>query len=171
MKILLLLFLCNSAYAQHCVFDGSYAVVVKLVTKSGKPRGLGSYTITLNEKIFDNADTCCIVNATFDSSKKVLLYTDRDAWNLSSKHFKDAPMFKDGTYAVKLYNADVKCLFNECNTEQKIRITYTYKRYKIKRYAYISRDDVYGLCKASGNWYRIKPVVITVPDEEQFYGH
>lgn len=158
------------ATAQHCPFDGSTVIVIKVVDKKGKPVTKLKKPFQLVEIDNPVADSCSfskgLLGLNFTEAKKAVMDRHNGSWKSWAETYKDCPMFKPGCYAVVLSMDQSDCMIRQGNDyryrERKFEIQCDGKRLKAKLRTPIPPQRFYSLCTDGGSWCRIKPMEIVM---------
>lgn len=172
-KIILLSFLfCIGliSSAQHCPFDGSTVIVIKVVDKKGRPVTKLKQPFQLVEVDNPEADSCSFSAGLFQKdflpSKKGIMNRYPGSWETWSQRFKDCSLFGSGCYALVLSMAEDKCMISQGNDYRyRLRnymIRYTTRKNKTVQEIPVTEGNRYSLCTGAGSWCRIKPVTIVI---------
>lgn len=170
--ILCCLILCTvvATQAQHCPFDGSTVVVIKVVNKKGKPVTRLTKPFQLVEVDNPEADSCSfsqgLLNKNFAEARTAVMDRYPGSWKSWAEKYKDCPMFKPGCYAIVLSMDQDDCMIKQGNDyryrERKFEIRYDGKLLKAKLRKPLPEQSRYSLCTDGGSWCRIKPMEIVV---------
>lgn len=156
--------------AQHCPFDGSTVIVIKVVDKKGKPVTKLNKPFRLVEIDNPIADSCSfskgLLEKNFAKSDSAIMNRYSGSWKSWSQKYKDCPLFKPGCYAIVLSMDQSDCMIKQGNDyryrERKFEIQYEGKRLKAKLRTPIPAERYYSLCTDGGSWCRIKPMEIVM---------
>ncbi len=167
---IILLFFFQYAGAQHCPFDGSYSVVIKVVNKKGRPIDKLPIVITLQEQQNPKADSCYysegLFSDTFHASYTAMMNEESRAWKSRAEQFAHCALFGKGCFMVLMNMAERDCMVPHGNDyeyiSRRFAVVYTHTRTKKKVVLPIKPEQVYKMCTASGSWCRINPIKITV---------
>jgi hypothetical protein len=181
LSIAFILFITANTNAQHCVFDGSNIVLLKLVNKNGKPWPVTGSNIKIVQDIFnedyhkDTTGICCTIEKTlqFDSCKKVLLQTDNSIWNNYASKRKDLQKLSTipNCYALILFDSEIECLFDKCNTDGFVIAKYIFGKNRQTYSIKITRKDIFPLCESFTASKNIKPITVSLKLKLYFEGH
>lgn len=179
MKCILIVFsffIFNSAFAQHCPFDGSYLIAIKVVNKQGKMVKTASTNFYLQEVDNKLADSCSSaagivrkeVLTTENYIKDCTERWDRNGYNKELiDRLTKANVFTTSNMFVSLNQSEHTCTLigksetvytNYIYLKRKFVITYTLnkKRVSVK----VPKTAIYSLCKGSNELENFKPLVI-----------
>jgi hypothetical protein len=184
-KVILSFFFINilitNVAAQHCIFDGSNIVLIQLANQNGKPWQITGSNIKIIQNIFnedyhrDTTGICCIIEKSliFDSCKKVLLQTENNVWNSYATKRKDliALSKHPNCYALLLYDTEIECLFDKCNTDGFVIAKYVFGKNRQTYSIKIPRKDIFPLCESFPASKKIKPITVTLKWKKNFEGH
>jgi hypothetical protein len=156
------------ANAQHCPFDGSYVVVIKVVDKKGNPVKKCPVKFKLSELENPQADSCTYakgkLNKVFAQSSSVVFNAFTGGWESSAKKFSSCSLFAEGCYAVLLNQAENQCMVKAGGDfryeKRKFVIRYVLPKSKKEKIITSMQEHIYSLCTSNGNWCRIKPIKI-----------
>jgi len=169
--LMVILILMNvDLHAQHCPFDGSYAIAIR-IKQTGKGGRLPDFFLA--EKEVSRKDTCRFndrVDSTrFLSEKEVKAEMAEDPRSTRSRYLperlkKDFNFLK-GNRVVFLSMSQKDCMVERGNEYDLL------PRHLVVRYSYDGREteivappeSIYSLCGAGGSWKRIKPMEIQLP--------
>ncbi len=179
MKYILIVFasfIFNATIAQHCPFDGSYLIAIKVVNKQGKMVKTTSTNFYLQEVDNKVADSC---SSAAGLIKKQLITTanyikdcnerwDRNGYNKELiNRLTKANVFTTSNMFVSLNQSERTCTLigksetvytNYIYLKRKFVIPYTLnkKRVSVK----VPKTAIYSLCKGSNELENFKPLVI-----------
>lgn len=172
-KLILLLLLALpicSLYAQHCPFDGSYAIVITTDKKTTALINSGKAKIILEEIENPQAEKCHyaegMIKKPFAPVKEALIesWDNRSmAYSSSVEYLENSSLLQSGNYAVKLNMAQESCMIAKGNdydyVKRKFQIVLK-KEKEIMVQLPVAQEKIYSLCKGSGKWSRIEPLEI-----------
>lgn len=170
--LLVLFFFGIALSAQHCPFDGSAMIVIKVIDKNGHPVTDLKSTILLCEIDNPHADSCTYaegrLSVPFREPQKSLIEKYNNSWKSWATHYSsDCSFMQPGHYAVVLNQAQAHCMlknetwfsFVERNFEIGLQ-----KTDSLKVLANVSRENIYKLCTSAGKWSRIVAIEIKLDD-------
>lgn len=171
-SLLLLILFINPirGLAQHCPFDGSAIVVIKLTDADGKPVTDLSSRPCLIETDNPFADSCKyakgLLSLPFDSPQKNLVEKYEGSWKYrASLYLKNCVFNQPGFYVVVLNQAQKQCMLERGNDykygRRSFEIRLTSERGNIPA-VQVPEESIYSLCTGSGSWTRIQPIEIMV---------
>ena len=155
------------AIAQHCPFDGSSMIVIKLIDKKGKPISSLKDTIILAEIHNPKADSCSyakgLLSIPFEDLNNALINKYDNAWvSWAKKYSANCSFMKAGHFAVVLNQAQESCMIENGYSYQKrifeIRIKIGDKTTVVN----VPEEEIYHLCTNNGPWTRIKPIEVVL---------
>jgi hypothetical protein len=158
-------------FAQHCPFDGTYAVVIELVDSKDKHVADITDGLVLQEVDNDRPQLCTfapeLLTIEFKPAKKAF-YELRDPERFPDtvkRYCPDCKFLEDGFYSAKLTQATETCMMktesNDYNYKKRkfeVQFTHNGETHKVT----VPKDQVYSLCTARGRWERIQPIKIKV---------
>jgi len=162
----------NAIIAQHCPFDGSAMIVIKVTDKNGKPVTDLKSSIILSEIDNPRADSCTYaegrLSVPFKEPKQSLIEKYNNTWkSWATRYSSDCSFMEPGHYAVVLNQAQAHCMlknetwFTYVERNFEIRLQ---KAGSIKTLANVSRENIYSLCTSAGKWSRIAAIEIKLDD-------
>lgn len=170
---MLLLSFCMHTIAQHCPFDGSYMVLIKLTNNKEKPIAKLKDSIFLKEINNPNPEKCSfadeILNIPFGTIQNSLFNKYEGSWQSWSKRLsKECAFIKKGYYAVVLNQSQHNCMIAQKNSndyeyEQRVFEILLKKGGKEKSLATVTNKEMYSLCTSSGSWKRINAIELVLP--------
>jgi hypothetical protein len=168
-----LLLFCNLLAAQHCPFDGSYIVVIKLTDANGNIITSPDSTFFLTETLNPLADSCTYaegqLNLLFDIPSKSLVKKYEGSWEKRAALYLEECTFKQSGYFVVVLNqAQHHCMVNRNN-----EFTYLDRHFEIRQktttgtmlLSVVPTEKIYPLCTANGKWSRIKAIEVKSTEE------
>lgn len=169
-SLLLLILFINPirGLAQHCPFDGSAIVVIKLTDADGKPVTDLSSRPCLIETGNPYPDSCTyatgLLSLPFDIPQKNLVEKFEGSWhNRATLYLKSCVFNQPGYYVVVLTQAQRHCMIksgNDFNYDQRLfEIRMSNEKGK-EQALQVSEKSIYSLCTGSGSWTRIQPIEI-----------
>lgn len=170
--ILLILFIQTWALAQHCPFDGSAIVVIKLMHSDGTPVTNLSARPCLIETDNPFADSCKyaegLLSLPFDIPQKNLVEKYSGSWQYrASQYIKNCVFNQPGHYVVVLNQAQKQCMLERGNDykygRRSFEIRLTSEKGNIPALQ-VPEESIYSLCTSAGNWTRIMPIEIIIND-------
>jgi hypothetical protein len=156
--------------AQHCPFDGSNMVVLKLINTKGKPLPTHDKEIILYEKENPKADSCTYAQGqlaiTFGNLNKALIHKYENSWVTWAKRMtKGCDFMKPGHIAVVLNMAQSTCMVNNHNQyvyyKRAFEIAVKKNGATIKTIP-VDESKLYNLCTSAGSWHRITPIDVVI---------
>ena len=162
----------NAIIAQHCPFDGSSMIVIKVTDKNGKPVTDLKSSVLLYEIDNPRADSCTYaegrLSVPFKEPKQSLIEKYNNTWkSWATRYSSNCSFMEPGHYAVVLNQAQAHCMLkNETwftYVEQSFEIRLQ-KADTIKTLANVSRENIYSLCTSAGKWSRIAALEIRLDD-------
>jgi hypothetical protein len=156
--------------AQHCPFDGSYVVVIKVVDKKGNPVKKCPVKFELVELENPKADSCTyakgLLNKIFAQSSAVIFNAYTGSWEARAKKFSNCSLFGEGCYAVLLNQAENQCMLKNGGDfsyeKRKFMIRYVLPKSKKEKIITTTQAHIYSLCTTGGSWCRIMPIKIVL---------
>jgi hypothetical protein len=167
-KTLILLFLIafqSVCVGQHCKFDNSYTVLLKLISEKKHKIDIKNYRITLQsntESFKEIKDTCFQNSFLFDDIKTVLRQRNDKIWNLYVKKQGNLKIFKNNYLAILFYKSAIECLLNQSISKNELLVICRNVKTNETVKTVISKDQIFNLCSQFGSWDRIKPIIIAV---------
>lgn len=162
----------TAAYSQHCPFDGSAAVVIRVLNSKGRMVNNPSYSFVLVETDTAKADSCTYaqgpLHIPFGTIQQSLIKKYNGGWeSRAAVYVKETSFSKPGYQVVVLNQAQTSCMLKRDNG-----FDYFVRKFevqvrsggKIKSVVPVLPDKIYELCTSAGKWSRIIPVDITLPD-------
>lgn len=158
--------------AQHCPFDGSAMIVIKIIDKNGNPVTDLKSTVLLYEIDNPRADSCTYAQGRlmvpFREPKQSLIEKYNNTWKTWATSFSsDCSFMLPGHYAVVLNQAQAHCMlknetwFTYVERNFEIRVQ---KADTLKTLISVSRENIYSLCTNAGKWSRIAALEIRLDD-------
>jgi len=152
--------------AQHCPFDGSRMIVVKLTNSKNNPVTDAFDKLTLQEIDNEQADSCTysegLVSKTFSRAMNEFLdlYGIKNSVEILQKYCADCSFLTDGFYAVKLNQAENSCMIKKDGDFIYKQRTFEviYENGETKKSVKVTDNDIYSLCSGNGKWSRIAPI-------------
>ena len=167
------LFSCQYIYAQHCPYDGSDLVAVKIIDEKGFTVDLQNNTLFLEEIISKETDSCSYKPGQI---RKTLLnkenfqadcdnrFSEPNSHVLNNRLKKMGIMDKAG-WLISLNQAGHYCMINNNGninyTKRKFEIVYLISKKEIR--FPVQPEDIKSLCTGSKDLVNFKPIVIQVP--------
>ena len=162
----------NAISAQHCPFDGSAMIVIKVSDKNGKPITDLKSGIVLYEIDNSRADSCTYaqgrLSVLFREPKESLIEKYNNTWkSWATRYSGDCSFMEPGHYAVVLNQAQAHCMlknetwFTYVERSFEIRLQ---KADSMKPLVSVSRENIYSLCTSAGKWSRIAALEIRLGD-------
>ena len=158
--LLVALFFSTKSQAQHCPFDGTSIIMLKI--KEGKVIS----NITLREKENPKADSCRFAQGLLTCVFQPIdtLYADNHWVKDREIRYQVSPLSKKGDYYVTLNMAQVDCMIAKGNeyTYLKRHFVLSYQDIKTGKIVEIvvPNKKIYSLCSSYGSWERIKAIRI-----------
>lgn len=175
-KWILILFLATSItpsiMAQHCPFDGSSAVIIRLPNIKGSLDTDSSLTIFLVETDTLLADSCTYAKGAlkikFRSINEALVKKYPNTWEYrAEKYVAEAPFNQSGLLTVVLNQAQASCMLKRNNEFNYVKRKFELRVVKDGRLIHqlpVPPEKIFSLCSSSGPWTRIQPIEIVLPD-------
>lgn len=170
--ILLFLILIKQSAAQHCPFDGSSIVVIKLSDSIGNPIIKPGSALFLTEKPNALADSCTYatgqLNLSFGSPENNLIKKYPGSWEeRAALYLKECSFNQPGYYVVVLNQAQRSCMVDRNN-----QFSYIKRQFEIRQKTVegnilltdVPADRIYSLCTSSGSWTRILSIDIILAE-------
>lgn len=169
---LLFLICIKQSAAQHCPFDGSSIVVIKLTDSSGNPITKPGSAILLTEKPNALADSCTYatgqLNLAFGSPENKLIKKYEGAWEeRATLYLTECSFNQPGYYVVVLNQAQRSCMVERNNQFSYIKRQFEIGQKNGKGYVMLTdvpADRIYSLCTSSGTWTRIQAIEIILAE-------
>lgn len=169
---LLFLICIKQSAAQHCPFDGSSIVVIKLTDSSGNPITKPGSAIFLTEKPNTLADSCTYatgqLNLAFGNPENNLIKKYEGTWEeRASLYLTECSFNQPGYYVVVLNQAQRSCMVERNNQFSYIKRQFEIRQKKADGNVMLTdvpADHIYSLCTSSGSWTRIKPIDIILTE-------
>lgn len=170
---LLVLLFSTRLVAQHCPFDGSWIVVIKLTDANGNIITRTDSTLFLTETPNPLADSCTYaegqLNRPFDRPEKNLVKKYEGSWEYRAALYLEECTFKEPGYFVVVLNQAQR----RCMVERNNEFTYLDRHFEIRQktksgtklLATVPMDKIYPLCTANGKWSRIKAIELQSTEE------
>lgn len=170
--LLVLCFFGNAISAQHCPFDGSAMIVIKVTDKNGKPVTDLKSALLLCEIDNPRADSCTYaagrLSVPFREPQQSLIEKYNNSWkSWATRYSSDCSFMERGHYAVVLNQAQAHCMlknetwFTYVERSFEIRLQ---KADSMKTLVSVSRENIYSLCTNAGKWSRIAALEIRLDD-------
>lgn len=161
-----------SLRAQHCPFDGSSAVIIRLPDIQGSLDKDSSLAIFLVETDTLLADSCTYAEGAlkikFRSINDALVKKYPNTWEYrAGKYVLEAPFNQSGLLTVVLNQAQASCMLkrnNEFNYVKRKFELHVVKDGRIIQQLPVPPEKIFSLCTSAGPWTRIQPVEIVLPD-------
>lgn len=165
-------FCLNVISAQHCPFDGSAMIVIKIIDKNGNPVTDLKSAVLLYEIDNPLADSCTYaegrLSVPFRETKQSLIEKYNNSWkSWATRYSRDCSFMEPGHYAVVLNQAQAHCMlknetwFSYFKRNFEIR---QQKADKMKTLVRVSKENIYSLCTSAGKWSRITALEIRLDD-------
>jgi hypothetical protein len=166
--VLALITIASGLSAQHCPFDGSAIVVIKLTDAAGKPVTDLSSRPCLIETDNPFADSCKyakgLLSLPFDSPQKNLVEKYEGSWKYrAGLYLKNCVFNQPGFYVVVLNQAQKQCMLERGNDYKNGRRSFEIRLNSEKGNMpalQVPEESIYSLCTGSGSWTRIEPIEI-----------
>ncbi|HMX76890.1 MAG TPA: hypothetical protein PK492_00935 [Chitinophagaceae bacterium] len=160
----------TTSFAQHCPFDGSHLIVIKLVDKNGNVIATPKDTIYLVEVGNPIADSCKfnegLLRLKFGSMNDKLINRHDGAWvSWAEERVKDCSFMQPGHLAVVLGQAGYNCMIPVNNDYRYVKRKFEIRlkrNQEEKILTTVADEDIYSLCTGSGSWTRIKPLELKI---------
>ncbi len=154
--------------AQHCPFDGSSIIVIKLTDSLGRSISVLKDRVILFEKTNPLADSCTYaagqLSILFGSPLEKLVKKYPGSWEYRATQYLAACSFNQpGYYVVVLNQAQHSCMvernnqFNYINRQFEIRQENTEGNILLTA---VPAERIFTLCTSGGSWTRIQPIDI-----------
>ncbi len=168
--------LCKYSFAQHCPYDGSHLIAIKLVDKNGKMIKSTNSTFYLQEVDNKLADSCTsaagLIKKQLLTTKNFIKYCnekwDRNGYNkelidrlTKANVFTTSNMFvniNQGEHICTLIGKSETVYTNYIYLKRKFVINYTVNKKNIS--VKVPAAAIYSLCTRSKNLQNFKPVII-----------
>jgi hypothetical protein len=154
---------------QHCPFDGSSIVIIKLVDKKGKVISSLKDSVILAERDNPKADSCSYANGLlsipFEDLNKALIMKYENGWiSWAKKYSVNCSFMKPGHFAVVLGQAQEICMIdNGSGYRYQKRIFEIWVKNGDKTTTVnLPEEKIYQLCTNFGPWTRIQPIEIVI---------
>ena len=165
---LIVLISLKQSAAQHCPFDGSSMVVIKLTDSLGHPITALKDLLILSETTNPLADSCTYatgqLSILFGSPLEKLVKKYPGPWEYRATQYLAACSFNQpGYYVVVLNQAQHSCMvernnqFNYINRQFEIRQENTEGNILLTA---VPAERIFTLCTSGGSWTRIQPIDI-----------
>jgi len=159
-----------TSFAQHCPFDGSNLIVIKLMDKSGNVIAVPKDSVFLVEVDNPIADSCKfnegLLRLQFGKMEEKLIKRHEGAWvSWAKERSKDCSFMQPGHLAVVLGQAGYSCMIPVNNDYRYIKRKFEIrvkKNNEEKILASLTDNDINKLCTAAGPWTRIKPIELVI---------
>lgn len=169
---LLCLICIKQTAAQHCPFDGSSIVVIKLTDSTVNPITKTGTTIYLTEKPNALADSCTYatgqLNLAFGSPEINLIKKYTGTWEERAALYLTECIFnRPGYYVVVLNQAQRSCMVDRNNQFSYIKRQFEIRQKNGEGYVLLTdvpADRIYSLCTSSGTWTRIQAIEIILAE-------
>lgn len=168
--VLLLLLSFNQTSAQHCPFDGSSIVVIKLTDHNGSPITEPPTSLFLTEITNPLADSCTYAEGQlrlkFGNIESNLIKKYTGTWEeRASLYLQECSFNQPGYYVVVLNQAQRSCMVNRNQ-----QFSYIKRQFEIRQkngegdvlLTDVPADRIYSLCTSSGSWTRINAVEVEI---------
>ncbi|MCC7401494.1 MAG: hypothetical protein IT214_08415 [Chitinophagaceae bacterium] len=159
-----------SCFAQHCPFDGSSMLVIKLTDSLGNPVTSMKDSLFLVEVDNPKPDSCIyaegILILPFKNLQEELINKHDGAWKERAFNLASGSEFMQaGHYAVLLNQAE-----NDCMIKDKGDFRYMQRKFEIdmkkgssiQTLTKVSSENIYSLCTGKGPWTRIRSIEIVL---------
>ena len=164
-KIILVLiiasyFFTSKTQAQHCPFDGTSIVILKV--KNGQNKTDFKLVEINNPK----ADSCSYGKGLLVLPFQLIdsFYSDNSWVKTYEERYKMAQLSSKGQFYVSFSMAMVDCMLARGNDFEYLKrhFVLTFKDLKTGKLGQIkvSKKRIYSLCMSNGSWGRIKPILI-----------
>ncbi len=158
--IVLMLFFSKKIQAQHCPFDGTSIVLIKVSNETSKT------DFVLKEVNNPKADSCTYAEGLLKKSFQPIdsFYAENQWINTYEKRYEMQKIKSKGGFYVKLNQATADCMLKNGNnyTYIKRHFIITFKNKKTNKIERIDVPDskIYRMCTASGSWDRFEAIEI-----------
>lgn len=155
--------------AQHCPFDGSSIVVIKLTDSLGHPITTLKEQVILSETTNPLADSCTYatgqLNILFGRPYEKLVKKYAGTWEERAARYLSACSFNQPGYFVVVLNQAQ----HSCMVERNNQFNYIKRQFEIRQkstegnilISIVPAERIYSLCTSAGSWTRIQPINIT----------
>lgn len=158
--------------AQHCPFDGSTAILVRLFSSQGKPLDSTAGGIRLVEKPNPMADSCTYaggqLDLAFGSIGESLVNRYSGAWVNWAEERLSGCSFNNNQHRVVVLNmAQSRCMVKDGSNFRYLGRVFEIRVVRDGRVISardVAENEMYPLCTGSGSWERIRPIDIRLPD-------
>ena len=158
--LLVALFFSTKSQAQHCPFDGTSIIMLKI--KEGKVIS----NITLREKENPKADSCRFAQGLLTCVFQPIdtLYADNHWVKDREIRYQVSPLSKKGDYYVTLNMAQVDCMIAKGNEYTYLKrhfiITFKDKKTGETEQIDVPETKIFKMCTASGSWDKFEAIKI-----------
>ena len=158
--------------AQHCPFDGSAAVFIRVLNSKGEPLARSTTRFFLMETDTLKADSCTYANGAlkipFGSIDSALVKKYPNTWEYRARiYLKETPLLEAGYQVVVLNQAQASCMINRNNQfhyiKRKFEIRWEGADHKTAVIT-VPADKIYSLCTSAGAWTRITAIEMVMQD-------
>jgi hypothetical protein len=164
------------SFAQHCPFDGSYLIAIKVVNKQGKMVKKTTTNFYLQEVDNKLADSCTSypgIIAKQALTTKSYIKNCIERWNINGygkdliDRLTNTNVFTTSNLFVSLNQSEHTCTLigksetvytNYIYLKRKFVITYTLNKKSVS--VKVPKTAIYSLCKGSNDLENFKPIVI-----------
>lgn len=159
-SIIVSYFFTSKTQAQHCPFDGTSIVILKV--KNGQNKTDFKLVEINNPK----ADSCSYGKGLLVLPFQPIdsFYSDNDWVQAYEERYKMAQLSSKGQFYVSFSMAMVDCMLARDNDFEYLKRQFilTFKDLKTGKLGQIkvSKKSIYSLCISYGSWDRIKPILI-----------
>ncbi|MFN8288813.1 MAG: hypothetical protein U0U70_01025 [Chitinophagaceae bacterium] len=167
-----LLLILATANAQHCPFDGSSAVLIRLLDTKGLPVTDTLYACFLAETDTAISDSCTYaegpIHLPFRDIGEELIKKYNGGWETrAATYVKETTFNQKGYRVIVLNQAETYCMLKRGND-----FDFHFRTYEIQvmkagqkiKTIPVEKESIYNLCSSAGKWSRIIPVEIVLED-------
>lgn len=159
-----------TGFAQHCPFDGSTMLVVKLTDSKGDPVTSMRDSLFLAEVDNPKPDSCSfakgILILPFKNLREGLLNKYEGAWkNWALRLSAGSEFMNPGHFAVVLNQAEHNCMITDKDDYRYIQRKFIIEIKQdnvVRPLAEVPSENFYSLCTNAGLWTRIKSMEIII---------
>jgi hypothetical protein len=154
------LFLVLKIQAQHCPFDGSSIVIIKVLNKKN------TTDFILKEVDNPRADSCTYAEGLVEIPFKSMdsLYAENHWVKHYEKRYKMQRIKSKGNLYVKLGMASSDCMLKYGNNFRYVKrqfvLTYREKKTGKTQQIKIPESKIFKMCTTAGSWSRFEPIEI-----------
>jgi hypothetical protein len=150
-----------NSHAQHCPFDGTSIILIKI---KGKKEGISN--LTLREKKHAKVDSCSFAKGLLNIAFHPIdsLYTENKWVEDYQLKYNVSPFSARADYYITLSMAHVDCMIPKSNEythlKRHFRVSYQYDKTEKVIEIDVPDKKIYSLCTIYGSWERIKSTKI-----------